>query len=423
MKLSLDEQKEYFELITEHGIPEKNAGYFSRWVDRFHQKLDEPLECISEGIVKAFLLELKENKEAKNWQIDQAQEAIELYYLEFLVRKHPERAKSQGNYVGLANKKAWKDEMDKLQRKAKTKHYSVRTEKAYLDWLKRFAQFIRFKKPGTCERNDVESFLEHLANHEKVAASTQNQALCALVFYFKNVLRVDLGKNLDFTRAKQPLRLPVVLSKEEVLDLLHNVPENYALIAQLLYGCGLRLLECLNLRVQEVKFELNHIIVRNGKGGKDRVVPLPEKLKPKLTEQIEKVRILHLQDLKKGFGEVLLPGQLGKKYQSAGKELRWQFLFPSNQLCAEPETGKIRRHHLHENGVQRAMKKAVIGTGLNSKASAHTLRHSFATHLLNAGYDIRTVQELLGHKDVSTTMIYTHVMNRPGVTVKSPLDF
>jgi integron integrase len=269
---------------------------------------------------------------------------------------------------------------------------------------------------------DVEAFLTHLAVVGKVAASTQNQAKSALLFLYREVLEIQLPWLDNVTQAKAPKKLPVVLTVAEVQAVLSHLSDSHLLIASLLYGGGMRLMEAVRLRVKDVEFARQEIIVREGKGFKDRVTMLPESIVVQLKTHLVKVKALHEEDLAQGYGEVYLPFALDKKYPNAGREWGWQYVFPSKNLSVDPRSGKTRRHHLDEKGVQRAMKQAVRDAGLVKPATPHTLRHSFATHLLQSGYDIRTVQELLGHSDVSTTMIYTHVLNKGGRGVASPLD-
>ena len=309
-----------------------------------------------------------------------------------------------------------------LSRVIRTRGLSIRTEKTYLHWLCRLVAFHGGLSPRALGAAEVVSFLQHLAVVRNVSASTQNQALNALVFFYDKALEQPLGELGPMVRAKRPKRLPVVLSTAEVKRLLAVMAGVHGLIAALLYGTGMRLLECLRLRVQDVAFERNLIVVRRGKGDKDRVVPLPAAVLPGLKAHLEGVRRLHESDLAEGRGEVVLPDALGRKYPAAGREWGWQFVFPSGRLSVDPRSGEARRHHLHEDSVQKAIRAGVVRAGVEGKASCHSLRHSFATHLLERGHDIRTVQELLGHSDVSTTMIYTHVLNRGGVGALSPLD-
>ena len=312
--------------------------------------------------------------------------------------------------------------LDQVRHRCRVKHYSIRTESCYVDWIRRFILFHDKRHPADMGAPEVEAFLSHLAVNRNVAASTQNQALAAILFLYREVLEIELPWLEGVTRAKKPPRLPVVLSESEVQRLLAQLEGTPLLIASLLYGSGLRLMEALRLRVKDVDLERNEIVVRSGKGGKDRHTVLPARLIPSLHAQMDRVKTLHEQDLLDKLAPVYLPHALERKYPNAGRELAWQFLFPSEKPSVEPRTGILRRHHIHESRFQRAMKNAVRRAGLNKPASSHTLRHSFATHLLERGYDIRTVQELLGHKDVRTTQIYTHVLNRGGMGVRSPLD-
>ena len=296
------------------------------------------------------------------------------------------------------------------------KHYSIRTEQSYLGWLLRYINYHSMKDPKTLSEPEIAQFLEYLVFKRKVSSSTQSQALNALIFFYKIVLNIELSDSIVFARSKKPKRLPVVLSMGEIKKLLNNIkhPTQY-LMANLLYGCGMRLMECVRLRIQDVDFDYHQILVRQAKGGKDRVVPIPKKLLMLLKDHIENVKDLHNEDLKEGYGSVYMPDALGRKYPNAAKEFRWQYVFPSSTISKDPRSKAIRRHHVHERGLQRQIKKSSEEMGITKKVSSHTLRHSFATHLLENGYDIRTVQELLGHADVSTTMIYTHVLNKPGV--------
>jgi integron integrase len=314
--------------------------------------------------------------------------------------------------------------LEQLRHILRVRHYSRRTEDCYVDWARRFILFHGKRHPCDLGRTHVEQFLTHLAVQGDVAESTQNQALNALVFLYKQVLEVDLGR-LGHVRAKRPARLPVVASREEVRQVLAAIEGGgglFGLAAQLLYGAGLRKMECLRLRVHDLDFERGQIAVRGGKGDKDRVVRLPGQLKPALQEQVERRRAVHERDLASGKAWVELPQALARKYPAAPRAFGWQYLLASRQLSRDPRTGRVGRHHLHEGALQRAIAAALQRTGLIKPISAHTFRHSFATHLLEMGYDIRTVQQLLGHQDVATTMIYTHVMEKGVAGVRSPLD-
>lgn len=312
--------------------------------------------------------------------------------------------------------------LDQVRGRIRFKHYSLRTEQAYVDWIKRFIRHFGKRHPRDMGATEVQEFLTHLAVAGRVAASTQNQAKSALLFLYKEVLEVELPWLDDIESAKRPARLPVVLTVAEVVALLSRLEGGHALIGRLLYGTGLRLMECLRLRVKDVLFERGELLVRDGKGFKDRVTMLPPSLAPALRVQLDRARALHSRDLAAGHGEVHLPYALDRKYPQAGREWMWQYVFPTGQISVDPRTGALRRHHVHDQAVQRAIRAAARAAGIDKPATPHTLRHSFATHLLEGGYDIRTVQELLGHSDVKTTMIYTHVLNRGGRGVVSPIE-
>ena len=312
--------------------------------------------------------------------------------------------------------------LEQVRARIRFKHYSIRTEHTYVDWIKRFIRHFGKRHPKDMGADEVQSFLTHLAVAGNVAASTQNQAKSALLFLYKEVLALELPWLDKVEAARTPKRLPVVLTPDEVMAVLLRLEGRHGLIARLLYGTGLRIMECLRLRIKDVDFERGEILVRDGKGAKDRVTMLPASVIPALREHVERVRELHRQDLAAGHGEVHLPYALDRKYPSAGREWMWQYVFPSASLSIDPRTGVVRRHHVQDQSVQRAIRQAVRDAGINKPATPHAFRHSFATHLLDSGYDIRTVQELLGHSDVSTTMIYTHVLNRGGRGVASPLD-
>ena len=304
----------------------------------------------------------------------------------------------------------------------RSRHYSRRTEQAYGLWVRRFVHFHHLRHPQEMGAAEINAFLTHLAIESKVSASTQNQALAALLFLYRHVLGRDVGELGAVVRARTPDRLPVVLTRDEVRAVLAHLDGDTRLVASLLYGAGLRLAECLNLRVQDIDFSRSEVVVRRGKGGKDRVTMLPQSLQRPLREHLERVRRLHRRDLADGWGQVSLPEALDRKYTTAAADWRWQWVFPQQRRWTNQRTGEQGRHHLHETVVQRAMKSAVDAAGVTKNAGCHTLRHSFATHLLETRYDIRTIQELLGHSDVRTTMIYTHVLNRGALGVRSPAD-
>ena len=312
--------------------------------------------------------------------------------------------------------------LDQVRSRIRFKHYSLRTEEAYVDWIRRYIRFHGKRHPAVLSATDVEAFLTHLAADRDVAASTQNQAQSALLFLYREVLAIELPWLDGVVRAKTPSRLPVVLTREETAEVLAAMHGTHRLIGELLYGTGMRILEGLRLRVKDIDFGRREIVIRNGKGAKDRVTMLPDRLRLRLREQVSTARRLHDIDLRDGFGAVWMPVALARKFPAAACEWCWQYAFPADRRSADPRTGITRRHHMSDQSFQRAMREALRKSNITKPATPHTLRHSFATHLLEAGSDIRTVQELLGHADVSTTMISTHVLNRGGRGVVSPLD-
>jgi integron integrase len=312
--------------------------------------------------------------------------------------------------------------LDRVRDRIRVKHYSIRTEQAYVDWIRRFIRFHGKRHPAELGPTEVEAFLTHLAVAGNVTASTQNQAQSAVLFLYREVLGIELPWLAGITPAKAPVRLPVVLTRAEVARVLRCLRGTHCLIGCLLYGTGMRIMEGVRLRIKDVEFARHQIIVRDGKGAKDRMTMLPKSVEGPLRRHLVRVRELHERDLAAGRGAVFLPNALERKYANVAREWGWQYAFPAAALSADPRSGCVRRHHLSDQAFQRAMRQAVRDAELAKPATPHTLRHSFATHLLEAGYDIRTVQELLGHSDVATTMIYTHVLNRGGYAVVSPLD-
>ena len=311
--------------------------------------------------------------------------------------------------------------LDQVRTAIRLRRMSYRTEQTYTNWIKRFIIFHHKRHPREMGAPEIQEFLAYLVNERNVAASTQNQALHSILFLYREVLQLELPP-VGLSRAKKEPRLPVVLTRAEVQAVLAKLSGPRWLMAGLLYGAGLRLSECLRLRVKDIDFGQNLIVVREGKGDKDRITMLPQNLKEPLRQHLVKVRQTHETDLQEGYGMVQLPDALARKYPQAATEWKWQYVFPAPQRSVDPRSGSRRRHHLDESVLQKAVKDAMRQTGIDKHASCHTFRHSFATHLLEAGYDIRTVQELLGHADVSTTMIYTHVLNRGSLGVRSPLD-
>lgn len=317
--------------------------------------------------------------------------------------------------------------LDQVRIAIRRKHYSIRTEEAYTKWIRRFITFCRtpegqFRHPAELGLPEINAFLSDLAVNQKVAAATQNQALCALLFLYRHVLQIDLQGNIDTILARKPHHVPTVLTPQEVRKVIALIPKAYQLITRLFYGSGLRLMECVRLRVKDIDFGYSQIIVRDGKGQKDRFTLLPQSLVEPLKAQLAAARAIHQRDLAAGLGAVYLPYALDRKYPGAARAWIWQYVFPAQKISLDPRSGHQRRHHISPSSVQKAVRKAARRSGIPKRITPHTFRHSFATHLLEDGYDIRTVQELLGHKDVKTTMIYTHVLNLGAMAVKSPLD-
>ena len=418
--------------IQDQHLPEKRAAWRMRWTERFLSfvaGLNAPpsiAECRD-----LFLTQISNTQSAKPWLLDEITEAIAL-----LIRlaQPPELAllRTTGSTSDLNATpqsppsppilKARKL-LDQIRAVIRAKHYSGRTEEAYVHWARQFILFHGKKHPLEMGEIEVGAFLEHLAVNKAVAASTQNQALNALVFLYGTVLQKPFGKLGAITRAKRPQRLPTVLTQSEVHRLFAVMTGRLGLIARLLYGAGLRLTECVNLRVKDINFDANQIWVRDGKGFRDRITMLPEGVKEELEERIARVRLLHANDINAGNGHTTLPYGLGRKYPNLSKSWNWHYVFAAGKLVWDAQVGVWRRHHIFEDTLQRAVSNAGKMAGIQSQVSCHVLRHSFATHLLELGCDIRTVQQLMGHKDVSTTMIYTHVLKKPGLGVRSPLDY
>ncbi len=445
----------YVSLLEEERIPEAaRRWYVVRAQDFVDAMRPKRLRELSAKEITGFFPAYARERRLTDWQYRQTVEAVQLllvrlggcpaaktvewdFWVEVgqaLPPDHPTRAgaltpaEAVDNNPRYSNVTAGRPLLKQMAQTLRARRYALRTEQTYVDWCHRFVQFLEGHSrhtPGDYSRigkADVQRFLTHLAVERQVAASTQNQALNALVFLFRHVLERPLDE-MDFGHAKETQRLPVVLSTDEIRTLLETLNGTPALLARMLYGTGMRLMEGVRLRVGDVDFDNRHIVVRNGKGGKDRVVPLPERLVEPLREHLQGVAQLHREDLAGGAGFVYLPHALARQAPNAPREWIWQYVFPSARLASDPKAGVVRRHHLHEAGFQKVLKAAGQKAGIAKRVNSHCLRHSFATHLLQSGYDIRTVQELLGHKDVATTMIYTHVMNRPGVVpVKSPMD-
>lgn len=422
----------------------KEGWWKVEWVRRFARFLkDRELDEATREDVVSFVRMIGRQGEKAFW-VDQADEVLRVVYQEFLPKDWADPWISTVPVIGQRGRRRHISAaalrefdgrndngelpervevfLDEVRVVMRGLQYAARSEDTYVDWLRRFLAFSRPRNREAISVEMVQEYLEYLAVVREVSANTQNQALNALVFAFREVLKRELGDIGAVSRAAEKRRLPVVLTRGEVRRLLDAVSEPYRLMAELMYGTGLRLMECMRLRVKDVDFEALQVVVRGGKGDKDRVTTLPVSLAERLREHLAEVKRSHEADIAKGYGEVFMPEPLTRKWPGAAKEWGWQYVFPSKRLTLDSKTGAVRRHHVHENALQRAVKDAAERAEITKRVSCHVLRHSFATHLLESGYDIRTVQELLGHSDVSTTMIYTHVLNKPGLAVRSPLD-
>ena len=409
-------------LLEKKMVPEKNVLFYALWASKYFnyaRKKQIPADGYQENAVIEFIETLKSEPNMSDWQVRQAHDAIRLYYFHF-------RGLKPNNLPTIKSADFTSELLKETQRLIRLKHYSYSTERTYLQWLRRFLEYARQtgkkETSAALETSDCKNFLSHLALKEKVSSSTQNQAFNAIIFLFRNVLCKDMGNLADTVRAKRGQKLPVVFSVEEVKRLLACLNGKDLLIVGLLYGSGLRLMELARLRVKDVDMDLKTLTVRSGKGDKDRTTILPAAVKNQLKNHLIEVKSLHENDLSRGYGEVHLPDALGRKYPNAGKEWAWQYVFPANNLSVDPSSGKVRRHHIGDSAIQEMIKKAIKKAAIPKHGSVHTLRHSFATHLLMGGVNIREVQELLGHKNVETTMIYTHVLRDMSHAPKSPLD-
>ena len=430
----------------ENRVRSDRSVFYVKWVQAFVDFLPEKrLRERSREDIESFLAQLAKRPGMKDWQVRQAAHALEILYETFLPGYVPEGGgniavkREEGEPVrqvvdrpaGFRDRavpgeieRRFSPLINRLRTEIRSRHYSIRTETAYVDWVRRFITFQEYADPEKIDAaGAVKEYLEYLATVREAAASTQNQALNALVFFYAHALKKPFGDMGGFVKAKRPQRLPEVMTRDEVEALLGQMHGVSALMAGLMYGGGLRLMECVRLRVKDIDFSRHQIMVRDGKGQKDRVTMLPERFVPPLKEHLARVKAIYEEDRSRGVPGVYMWPALARKYPKAATEWRWQYVFPAKGLSVDPRSATVRRHHISESVAQKAVKEAAFRAGITRRVSCHTLRHSFATHLLEARYDIRTVQELLGHANVSTTMIYTHVLNRPGLSVQSPADF
>lgn len=412
-------------LRSKSHIQEKYIPFYAHWARKFLIFLDRNEPTHQDLCVEKYLNDLKTQPNIASWQIRQADESVRLFVYHFLdgdlAGHHPNVQRSIKRPLDISGI------INETRKVIRIRHYSYRTEQSYIDWIKRFSSYVEKTNHKNVlnkgfDTDDVRDYLSYLALKKRVSASTQNQAFNALLFLFRNVLHKDIGDLSKTVRAKRGQRLPVVLSVEEVGELFKHARGANLLVLQLLYGAGLRLMEAARLRIKDIDFGSDLLFVRDSKGDKDRTTVLPETLKNPLKLHLEKVKTLHEKDLASGYGKVHLPGALERKYPNAPKEWHWQYVFPSSKISADPGSGKIGRHHIHTKTIQSALKAAVKKAGIAKHVSVHTLRHSFATHLLMNGVNIREIQQLLGHKHVETTMIYTHVLRDISKVPQSPLD-
>jgi len=400
-------------------VSEKQRPHFLRWIRRFLTSDASSADTDPATARKSFLDGLGTGGEMQDWQLKQAERAVKWYQEKF----HPSSVGGAAADRESVLCGSWEEAVTATRLALRQRDYAYRTEQTYVDWIGRFQRFASPTTPAEISTGDVRRYLNDLALGQRVAASTQNQAFHALRFLFSEVLGKDFTGFEGTIRAEARQKVPVVLTREEIGQLIEGVHPAYRPIVELLYGTGMRVTECMRLRVKDVDFANGYIVVHEGKGAKDRRVPLPRKLEPMLRERMDRLRELFEADRQADLPGVALPGEaLERKYPNAGKEFPWQWLWPMKKLSTDPRSGTVRRHHVHVKLVQRAIREAVLAARFHKRVTPHVLRHSFATHLLESGADIRTVQELLGHNSVETTMIYTHVMNRAGVGVRSPLD-
>jgi integron integrase len=439
----------YFDILRLFRVVRSTHPWYRKHIEAFiNDAADIRLIDRNSNHIEQWLMMVGRNTKLDNWQFRQQVDALRLLYCHYLklpwandfdwgywssaaVRLESDHATiartyemidkavdSPANYLAQSFPDIYRQFLVAIR----MPDYSINTEKSYLGWINRFLRFHDGVLPNQLRESEVAFFLEHLTLKRKVAGATQAQALNALVFFFARVLEQPLGKIGSYKRPTRPRRIPTVLSPVEISDLFREISGIRGLMIQLMYGTGMRVIECVRLRILDIDFSYKQIVVRVSKGNKDRVVPIPDRLTSFLQTQIDQVRKQHDIDLEQGYGTVFMPTALARKYPNAESELRWQFLFPGNRLAQDPRTGVMRRHHIHQSVIQRKVRKAATKAGITKRVTSHTLRHSFATHLLESGSDIRTVQDLLGHADVSTTMIYTHVVGRGGNGVRSPLD-
>ncbi len=402
-------------LLARRMASPKAVDFYLHWVRQLHRYSHKSVgDSLSRQEIESYLKHL--SKKHEQWQVDQAAQAIKLYQF-FVTRNETASARRT-----LGTDDQWRAVADDMRNMLRLMHRSHRTENAYLGWVRRFYRFLGGKSPHSLESSHVKDFMTYLAVEQKVSASTQNQAFNAILFLFRHTLDKDIDDIAEAVRAKRTRRPPVVLTRSEIERLFENMRGINLLMASMIYGCGLRLAECISLRIKDIDFEREAITVRAGKGDKDRETVLPGSLKDDLKAHMEQIRAIYNADRDIDANGVMIPDALERKYPNAGKEWPWFWVFPSYKISTDPRTGIVRRHHVHRNNLQKAIKSAGKYAVISKRITVHTLRHTFATHMLDNGYDIRTIQDLLGHTDLRTTMIYTHVVSKNRHGVKSPLD-
>jgi len=434
--------QDFEQVLLEYGVSSERVRWYCRWAKMFASSQSSRLEDRTQTDVESFLSNLRSKADTKDWQVTQAADSLRILYQIFFdlewahtwswpvssaVQKRVSQRLTPDEQMPDAPKRdevaaKFGDVLEKISNEVKVRHYSPRTERTYLDWAMRFISFHNCKPLESFSAGDVSEYLQYLALRREVSASTQNQALNALVFMFKHALKMEPGDFGDYARAKPHRRLPDVLSKDEACRLLDAMSGATRLMGMLLYGAGLRLVECISLRVKDIDFGAWQIVVRSGKGQKDRVTVLPKSIEEDLKKHLERVKFLHGKDLANGFGKTMVPREVEAMHPDAGSQLGWQYVFPANRLSVDEKSRLVFRDHVHQTTLQTAIREAAARAGLNKVVGCHVLRHSFATHLLENGYNIREIQELLGHSNVTTTMIYTHVAQSRVPSVRSPVD-
>jgi integron integrase len=419
----------YIQTLKKLNFSQEKSNYYLSWVKKYVAFLNGvPVRNATMDLIHAFVMDLKTAGDYLPWQIVQAEDAVLSLYNDHLCinlrndnREDTEKFKDM-IVSPAALEKHHAEIIERLKNEIRLRHFSLRTEEAYTVWVNRFLSFHKTEDCTLLNASHIRHYLEYLAKVRKVSASTQNQALNAIVFLFSSVLKFDPGNFMDFTRAKTPTHVPTVLTRNEIQSMFNHLDGVYLLMAGLLWGSGLRKMECLRLRIMDLDFEAQQLTVRNGKGAKDRITMMPERYIGQLKDQVEIARKWYERDRQNNVEGVYVAPAIERKFPSAGHEWIWQYVFPSERLTVDPRSLKVRRHHLHPDVLSQRIKHAAQKAGITKRVGCHTLRHSFATALIQNGADIRTVQELLGHSDVSTTMIYTHVLNRPGLVSRSPAD-